>query len=47
VPLKQWTVGRELRKRIAATFRARGIELPVPHMNVTIENIAALRGPGL
>jgi moderate conductance mechanosensitive channel len=28
VPLKQWTVGRELRKRIAKTFRERGIRMP-------------------
>jgi small conductance mechanosensitive channel len=28
VPLKQWTVGRELRKRIAKTFRERGIKMP-------------------
>jgi small conductance mechanosensitive channel len=28
VPLKQWLVGRELRKRIAATFRERGIRIP-------------------
>jgi moderate conductance mechanosensitive channel len=35
VPLKQWTVGRELRKRIAKIFRERGIRmpgLPVIHM---------------
>jgi small conductance mechanosensitive channel len=28
VPLKQWTVGRELRKRIAKTLRERGIRMP-------------------
>jgi moderate conductance mechanosensitive channel len=28
VPLKQWIVGRELRKRIAKTFRERGIRMP-------------------
>jgi small conductance mechanosensitive channel len=28
VPLKQWTVGRELRKRIAKIFRERGIRTP-------------------
>jgi small-conductance mechanosensitive channel len=28
VPLKQWTVGRELRRRIAKTFRERGIRMP-------------------
>jgi small-conductance mechanosensitive channel len=39
VPLKQWTVGRELRKRIAATFKERGIELPVTQINVRIEKL--------
>ena len=39
VPLKQWTVGRELRKRIAATFKARGIQLPVTHMSVRVEDL--------
>jgi hypothetical protein len=28
VPLKQWTVGREMRKRIAKIFRERGIRMP-------------------
>jgi small-conductance mechanosensitive channel len=36
VPLKQWTVGRELRRRIAKTFRERGIRMPgVPVIQVT------------
>jgi small conductance mechanosensitive channel len=39
VPLKQWMVGRELRKRIAASFKERHIELPLPHMAVKIENL--------
>jgi small conductance mechanosensitive channel len=34
VPLKQWQVGRELRKRIARTFAERGIKLPVPTMQL-------------
>jgi small conductance mechanosensitive channel len=29
LPLKQWEVGRELRRRITKTFGARGIEIPV------------------
>jgi small conductance mechanosensitive channel len=29
VPLKQWEVGRELRRRIARGFKERGIEIPV------------------
>lgn len=30
VPLKQWDIGRELRKRIKRTFEVRGIEVPFP-----------------
>jgi small conductance mechanosensitive channel len=39
VPLKQWTVGRELRKRIAATFKERQISVPTPRLNVTIDRL--------
>jgi len=31
VPLKQWDVGRELRRRIKIRFDEKGIQLPVPH----------------
>lgn len=34
LPLKQWEVGRELRRRIKRTFDARGIEIPFPHLSV-------------
>jgi small conductance mechanosensitive channel len=34
VPLKQWKVGRELRRRIKNTFDGRGIEIPFPHISV-------------
>ena len=34
VPLEQWTVGRELRRRIKKAFEAKGIEIPYPHMSV-------------
>jgi moderate conductance mechanosensitive channel len=37
VPLKQWLVGRELRKRIARLFREHGIQIPVPHMELHID----------
>jgi small-conductance mechanosensitive channel len=30
-PLKQWEVGREVRRRIKARFDAHGIEMPGPH----------------
>lgn len=34
VPLQQWNVGRELRRRIKNTFDAQGIEIPYPHVSV-------------
>jgi small conductance mechanosensitive channel len=36
VAMKQWTVGRELRKRIARAFKERGIRIPVPQMNLRV-----------
>jgi small conductance mechanosensitive channel len=37
VPLKQWEVGRELRRRIYLTLRERGIAIPFPQLTVHIE----------
>jgi small conductance mechanosensitive channel len=37
VPLKQWVVGRELRKRIARLFADRGIAMAVPHTILKLE----------
>jgi len=34
LPLKQWMVGRELRRRIKNTFDVRGIEIPFPHRSI-------------
>lgn len=34
LPLKQWMVGRELRRRIKKTFDQKGIEIPFPHLSV-------------
>jgi small conductance mechanosensitive channel len=34
VPLEQWAVGRELRRRIKMAFDTKGIEIPYPHMSV-------------
>ena len=42
VPLKQWEVGRELRRRIAKEFAKRGIEIPLPQRVV----ITRPAGPG-
>ncbi len=36
VPIKQWRVGRELRRRIKKTFDAKGIEIPFPHRSVLL-----------
>ena len=36
VPIKQWEVGRELRRRIKKTFDAKGIEIPFPHRSVLL-----------
>jgi moderate conductance mechanosensitive channel len=40
VPLKQWVVGRELRRRIAREFKGRGIHLPTPRMVVDLRQPA-------
>ena len=42
VPMKQWTVGRELRKRLIRAFKEHGIEMPRPTMHVYVEKA----GPG-
>jgi len=33
-PIMQWTIGREMNRRIKKAFDARGIEIPYPHMTV-------------
>ncbi len=38
VPLKQWEVGREYRRRIKKAFDARGIEIPFPHRTVIVRD---------
>ena len=37
LPLKQWEVGRELRRRIKKAFDAQGIRIPGPQMTVTLK----------
>jgi small conductance mechanosensitive channel len=34
VPLQQWAIGREYRRRLKKAFDARGIEIPFPHLSV-------------
>jgi small conductance mechanosensitive channel len=36
IPLKQWEVGRELRRRIKLALDREGIRIPSPKMEVTI-----------
>jgi moderate conductance mechanosensitive channel len=43
MPLKQWDVGRELRRRIKKTFDARGIEMPFPERIVTVREDPSAR----
>jgi small conductance mechanosensitive channel len=37
VPIQQWNVARELRRRIKLAFEARGIEFPLRHFTVRLE----------
>jgi moderate conductance mechanosensitive channel len=37
VPIQQWGVGREFRRRIKLAFEARGIEFPLRHLTVRLE----------
>lgn len=34
LPIQQWTVGREYRRRLKKAFDARGIEIPFPHRSL-------------
>lgn len=36
MPIKQWTVGRELRRRIKFAFDEKGIEIPFPHLSIYV-----------
>ena len=38
VPLKQWEVGRELRRRIKRAFDADGIRIPFPQLDIHVKN---------
>jgi moderate conductance mechanosensitive channel len=55
VPLAQWDVSREFRRRIKKAFDARGIEIPFPHVSVyfgsasrpwRVEHLEMAGGPG-
>jgi len=44
VPLKQWVVGRELRKRVARVYAERGLRWPLPESIVNVRGWDAGRG---
>lgn len=39
VPLKQWEVGRELRRRIQKAFTERGLTIPVPQLDLHVRSM--------
>ena len=41
VPLKQWLIGRDLRKRMAKVFAERGIAPPTGRMIVTVDKVSS------
>jgi moderate conductance mechanosensitive channel len=45
VPLKQWSVGRELRRRIVKTFAERGLQLSAPPVQLNVEGSEKPAGP--
>jgi small conductance mechanosensitive channel len=43
-PVKQWSVGREFRRRVKNTFDAKGIEIPFPHTTIYLGDAAPMNG---
>jgi small conductance mechanosensitive channel len=41
VPMQQWAVGREYRRRLKKAFDARGIEIPFPHRSLHMGAVSA------
>ncbi len=41
IPLQQWQIARELKRRIKNTFDEKGIEIPFPHVTVAIGDEAS------
>jgi small conductance mechanosensitive channel len=43
VPIQQWTVAREFRRRLKIAFEQRGIEFPTRYMSLRLEHLERLR----
>lgn len=41
IPIEQWTVGREYRRRLKYAFDARGVEIPFPQRTLTFGDLPA------
>lgn len=44
VPMQQWTVAREFRRRVKNAFDERGIEIPFPHRTIYLGEAAPMDG---
>jgi moderate conductance mechanosensitive channel len=44
IPIQQWTVAREFRRRVKNEFDARGIEIPFPHRTIYLGEAAPMDG---
>ncbi len=44
VPMQQWAVAREFRRRVKKAFDAKGIEIPFPHRTVYLGEGAPMNG---
>jgi small-conductance mechanosensitive channel len=40
LPLEQWTVGREYRRRLKKALDAEGIEIPFPHRSISVGDVS-------
>lgn len=47
IPIEQWTVGREYRRRLKLAFDARGIEIPLPQRTLSWADASDARGASL
>lgn len=44
VPLKQWGIGREYRRRVKKAFDEKGVEIPFPHRTIYMGDGASMHG---